>query len=269
MAGQALTLGSAASDVEVETATTLFEQEKSALPPLEERLSQGIYRLAVLLGKPPENLGHDFEITKSIPSSTDSVPVGLPSELLRRRPDIRRAERILAMETANIGVAVAQLFPSFSIMGEYSYKTTQNGKWLKPMSRQWRFGPDVNWPILYFGRLRANIHVATAQQEQALLTYKQTILQALEEVESNLVAYNQEQRRLVAIIKKRKAADERYLLKRDLYISGLIDFSTLLMADQERLRIQSEQTLSQQTVSTNLVALYKSLGGDWPSSSLH
>ncbi|MEM7175207.1 MAG: efflux transporter outer membrane subunit [Chlamydiota bacterium] len=257
------------SDIEVSNAEQLLKQEQAKLFPLKEDLKQGIYRLAVLLGKEPESLTAEFADRQAIPTSVKEIPLGLPSELLRRRPDIRSAERTLAMETANVGVAVAELFPTFSILGSYGYQTTQNGKWLKPSSRNWRFGPNLDWPILYFGRLRANIHATTSQQQQALLNYEQTILEALEDVESSLVAYRQEENRLRAIEQELLAVERRYTLERDRYLSGLIDFSTLLAADQERLQVEIQRAVSTQTLSTNLVALYKSLGGDWPSSCSH
>ena len=248
-------------------ATEFLEEEKARLPSLKQTLKQSMYQLAVLLGKPPEALESDFSKKGAIPMTKKQIPLGLPSQLLRRRPDIRRTERTLASSTEQVGVAIAELFPSFSIFGSYGYRTTQNGKWLQPNSRDWRIGPRIDWPILYFGRLRANIHIQTAKQQQALLTYEQTILEALEDVESSLVAYREEEKRLRTIEEKLRAATLRTQLERDRYLSGLIDFSIFLLADQERLRIETEKIASRETLSTNVIALYKSLGGDWPSSS--
>lgn len=251
------------SEIAPQTIRAKLEEISSTLPLLQTSLQQGIHRLAVLLGKNPEAVQERFKEKRTIPISTDSIPVGLPSDLLRRRPDIRQAERTLAAATANIGVAIADLFPSFSLLGAFGFESDHSNNWLKAISRSWTIGPAVNWPILYFGRIRNNIRVQNSKQEQALLAYEQTILTSLEDVENALIAYYKEEERVNRFQKQVEVADRIYQLTRYLYLSGLADFSKLLETDKERVLAQNNLTESTQQLSINRVALYKSLGGEW------
>ena len=251
------------NEIDLEAIRATLEISRASLPPLQSNLKQTINSLAVLLGKAPEQFEKEFEEAMPIPLSTQEIPLGLPSDLLRRRPDIRRAERQLAAATANIGSAVADLFPRFSLLGDYGFASNRSKKWLKAQSRSWSFGPSVEWPILYFGRIRENIKAQNAAEQQALLSYEQTILTALGDVENSLVGYYKEEERLSRLEKEVEAKHRIYELKKDLYLSGLTDFQSFLQADQELLEAQTNLTSSTQILSTNLVSLYKALGGEW------
>ncbi|MCP5505067.1 MAG: efflux transporter outer membrane subunit [Chlamydiales bacterium] len=240
-----------------------LEESQALLPTLETSYRESLHRLAVLLGKTPESLHVDFEEQGTIPVSDTPIPIGLPSDLLRRRPDIRKAERILAAATANVGEAIADLFPRFSLIGSFGFESNQTNNWFKAKSRSWSLGPNIDWPIIYFGRIRANIRAQNAKQEQALLNYEQTILTSLEDVENRLVAYYKEEERVHRYEKQVEAARRSYVLTRDQYLSGLVDFSSLLDADSTLVFAENNLVESQQSLSTNRVALYKSLGGDW------
>ncbi|MCB1072802.1 MAG: efflux transporter outer membrane subunit [Chlamydiia bacterium] len=240
-----------------------LEESQALLPTLETSYRESLHRLAVLLGKTPESLHEDFEEQGTIPVSDTPIPIGLPSDLLRRRPDIRKAERILAAATANVGEAIADLFPRFSLIGSFGFESNQTNNWFKAKSRSWSLGPNIDWPIIYFGRIRANIRAQNAKQEQALLNYEQTILTSLEDVENRLVAYYKEEERVHRYEKQVEAARRSYVLTRDQYLSGLVDFSSLLDADSTLVFAENNLVESQQSLSTNRVALYKSLGGDW------
>lgn len=249
--------------VDLQTAQATLEETFSNLPLLEINLKQTIHGLAILLGKTPENFENEFVTNTCIPLSKQEVPIGLPSDLLRRRPDIRRAERQLAAATANVGSAIADLFPRFSLTGDCGFQSNKSEQWLKVQSRAWSFGPTMEWPIFHFGRIRENIRAQNAAQEQALLSYEQTILSALEDVENSLIGYYKEEERNNRLKQEVEARHHIYELKQDLYLSGLVDFQTFLQADQVLLEAQNDLIESTKTLSTSLVALYKALGGDW------
>ncbi|MDQ7838975.1 MAG: efflux transporter outer membrane subunit [Thermodesulfobacteriota bacterium] len=232
-------------------------------PALESSIRQAIHRLGVLLGQEPGALLAELLKEAPIPTTPPEVPVGLPSQLLLRRPDIRRAERELASATARIGVATADLFPRFSLTGLAGFQSTNLTDLFGSGSGYWILGPTVRWPIFNAGRIRANIEVQNALQEQALIRYEKTILNSLEEVENALVAYSKEQlsRRALAeaVDSSRKAAD----IANELYTKGLVNFLDVL--DGERSLYQSEDQLAQsdQRIATDLIALFKALGGGW------
>ena len=181
------------SDLDVQQAATLLANTRAVIPMLETGIQGYIHRLGVLLGQPPEALLAELSAPAPIPSAPPNVPAGLPSELLRRRPDIQQAERQLAASTARIGVATADLFPKFSLTGVAGYESTSASDWFAGGSKFWSLGPTVQWRIFDAGRIRANIRVQDARQEQALAAYEKTVLMSFEDVENSLVAYAKEQ----------------------------------------------------------------------------
>ena len=191
------------------------------------------------------------------------MPVGLPSELLRRRPDIRRAERQLAAATADIGVQTAQLFPQFSLTGTAGLQSVSASDLFTAGSRYWSFGPTVTWNVLDFGRIRSQINAANARQQQSLDTYEQTMITAFQDVEDALVAYANEQARYQAlndfVIANRRAME----ISTELYRTGNGDFLSVLDSERSFFSSQDQLVDSQRIVSENLVTLYKALGGGW------
>jgi NodT family efflux transporter outer membrane factor (OMF) lipoprotein len=251
------------SELDVKQAEALVAATQSQLPTMETALQQAIHRLGVLLGQAPGALLAELSSDASIPATPPNVPVGLPSDLLQRRPDVRRAERQLAAATADIGIETAELFPKFALLGAGGFQSLSAGDWFSAGSRYWAAGPTVRWRLLDFGRIRARIKAADARQEQALAAYERTVLRSFEDVENALVAYANEQVRLGSL-NESVAANRRALeLANELYATGLGDFLRVL--DGQRSLYQAEDQLvdSQRAVTQNLVALYKALGGGW------
>jgi outer membrane protein, multidrug efflux system len=199
----------------------------------------------------------------SIPAQPPVVPVGLPSQLLLRRPDIRQAERQLAAATANIGVAKSDLFPKFFLTGSAGFQSISASDWFSGDSKFWQVGPTMQWRIFDAGRIRSNIKVQNARQEQALAAYEKTVLTAFEEVENGLVLYAKEQvrRRFLedAVVSSQKSLDTA----NQLYANGLTDFLRVLDAERSLYQSQDALVQSDRTISANLISLYKSLGGGW------
>jgi multidrug efflux system outer membrane protein len=226
-------------------------------------VQQQIYAISVLLGEEPAALLPELSSEVQIPIAPPLVPVGLPSELLRRRPDIRRAERQLAAATADIGVATADLFPHLGLNGSVSVGGTRFenlGNWGTSVLS---IGPSLNWAIFDAGRIWSNIEVKNALQAEALLAYRQTILTALQDVETALTAYAQEQQRR-ALLADAVAANQRAVTyANELWNAGTKDFLNVLVAQQSLYGAQNALVQSNQAVATDLVAIYKALGGGW------
>ncbi len=251
------------SDLDVQQAATLLANTRANIPTLETGIQDYIHRLGVLLGQPPEALLAELSAPAPIPSGPPEVPVGLPSELLRRRPDIQQAERQLAASTARIGVATADLFPKFSLTGIAGYESTSASDWFAGGSKFWSLGPTVQWRIFDAGRIRANIRVQNARQEQSLAAYEETVLMSFEDVENSLVAYAKEQIRRRSLEDAVTSSKDSLHLANQLYSNGLASFINVL--DAERSLYQAEDALvqSDKAVSQNLISLYKALGGGW------
>jgi NodT family efflux transporter outer membrane factor (OMF) lipoprotein len=205
-------------------------------------------------------------VAAPIPAAPPVVPVGLPSGLLLRRPDVQVAERQLAAATANIGVAKADLFPKFFLTGAAGFESVSASDWFTSGSSFWSAGPTVQWRIFDAGRIRANIRVQNARQEQALAAYEQTVLTAFEDVENGLVAYANEQTRRLSLEDAVTTSQKSLELANKLYANGLTDFLHVLDAERSLYQAQDALAQSDRTVATDLVALYKSLGGGWETA---
>jgi len=253
------------SDLDVQQAGTLLATTKAEVPSLQTSLQAAIHRLDVLLGLPPGALQAELSQVAPIPAALPEVPVGLPSDLMLRRPDMQRAERQLAAATANIGVAQADLFPKFFLTGAAGFESVSASDWFTGRSGLWSVGPTVQWRIFDAGRIRANIRVQNARQEQALASYEQTVLTAFEEVENGLVAYANEQIRRRSLAEAVASSQKSLDLANKLYANGLTDFLHVLDAERSLYQAQDALVQSERTVSANLVSLYKSLGGGWES----
>jgi len=251
------------SDLDVQQASTVLASTRAVVPALETALAASIHRLGVLLGQTPESLDTELATVAPIPAAPPVVPVGLPSELLLRRPDVALAERQLAAATANIGVAKADLFPKFYLTGIAGFEGTSADDWFKSGSQFWSVGPAVQWRIFDAGRIRANIKVQNARQEQALANYENTTLLAFEDVENALTAYAKEQIRRQQLAAAVTSSEESLRLANQLYANGLSNFINVLDAERSLYQAQDELVQSDRTISANLIALYKSLGGGW------
>lgn len=249
--------------LDVANADAQVASTASTIPVLETSARQSIYALSVLLARPPAELLNDLAPSGSLPMTPPEVPAGLPSDLLRRRPDIRQAEAQLHAATAQIGVAVADLFPKFSLTGSLNWQADKLSGLNNSAARVWSLGPSVNWPIFQGGSLEANVRVQEALRDQAYLAYRKTVLVALQDVENALVAYAKEweHRKSLndAVIANRKAVE----LSTQLYREGQTDFLNVLQAQRALYLSETAFVESDSSLGQNLIALYKALGGGW------
>ncbi len=256
------------NDLDTQQAATVLAQTQAQVPTLETGIETAIHRLGVLLGQQPGALLNELSATAPIPTTPPEVPVGLPSELLLRRPDVRQAEVNLVAATARIGVATADLFPKFSLTGDAGFESVGTGDWFTPGSKFWSLGPTVQWRIFDAGRIRANIQVQNARQEQALAAYEQTVLTSFEDVENALVAYAKEQVRHRSLAQAVSTSQDALNLSNQLYANGLTNFINVLDAERSLYQSQDDLVQSDQAVTQNLIALYKALGGGWETGGL-
>ena len=244
-------------------AEALVASTESQLPLIEASARQTIYALGVLLGREPGALVNELSNPAPIPATPAEVPLGMPSDLLRRRPDIRRAEADLHAATALVGVAMADLFPRFSLGGGLGLSADRLGDLADRASRSWSIGPSASWPLFDAGRIRANIEIRSLVQEEALINYRATILTALQDVETALVAFATEQehrRSLEAAVAANRRAVE---LSTRLYTGGESDFLNVLSAQRSLLSSEDALVQSDRNLAANVVAIYKALGGGW------
>lgn len=239
----------------------------AGIPSLDAQVHQTAHHIAVLLGEQPMTLLQELIEIKPIPAAPADVPIGMPADLLRRRPDIRRAERQLASATARVGVATAQLYPRFTILGSFGFDATKFARVAEWPARYYSLGPGITWPIFDAGRIRANIHVQNEAVRQYLSDYDQTVLNAMEEVEDTLVDYSREQQRHRALDEAVAADQQAVDLARQQYQQGVVDFLTVLEAERSLYGAEDSRARSEIQISSDLVALYKALGGGWEMDS--
>lgn len=240
-----------------------LEQARAQVPTLRTSLEQAKYRLAVLLGEPPGALNEQLAEAKPVPGAPAEVAAGMPADLLRRRPDVRAAERALAAQTAQIGVAKAARYPNFSLLGSLGVESLQFADLYTGSARAAQGLAKAAWTLFDGGAIRQNIKVQTARQEAALSYYESTVLTALKDVESALVAYANEQTRRHSLAEAVKSGQSAFALARDQYTSGLVSFQTVLDTQQSLLLVQDQLALSEANVTSDLISLYKALGGGW------
>lgn len=245
-----------------------LESTKSQIPVLQSGLEEAMNRVAVLLGEKPGMVHEALTEKKPVPAIPLSVDIGVPAEVLRRRPDIRQAERELAAQTARVGVATAELYPKFVLNGSIVVTGDSLNRMTSNLTttENWTLsgGPQIRWNLFDAGAIRKNIQIQSVLQEQALVQYESAVLSALEEVENTLVAYANEQKRRGSLELAAQAAQQAAQLAQLEYQAGWKDFTSVLIAQRSLLNLQDELTQSQGTVTANLVRLYKVLGGGWP-----
>jgi NodT family efflux transporter outer membrane factor (OMF) lipoprotein len=255
--------GGVTTTLDVANASAQLSATLADIPALEQREAQLINALSLLLAMPPNGLRDELETPRAVPPVPPRVPVGLPSDLARRRPDVREAEARLHAATASIGVAKAAFFPTVKLAGSVALQSIQFGSLFNLNARQYSLGPGLTVPLFDAGQLRATLQLNEARQKEAALTYQQTVLGALHEVDNALTAYRSEQTRRQrltdAVAENHRALD----LAKDRYAQGVADFLTVLDAQRTLLANELLLAASTTTVSGNLVALYKALGGGW------
>ncbi|MEI9476193.1 MAG: efflux transporter outer membrane subunit [Deltaproteobacteria bacterium] len=236
---------------------------ESIIPSLENSLSAALHRLGILLGQEPLSLASELKASAELPRIPENLPVGLPSDLLRRRPDIRRTEREVAAATARIGVSTAQLFPRFSLTGSLGFQSPYFDAVVLDSGNFWRFGPTMNWPILNFKRILSNIAFTQAVREETLARYEQSVLFSLEEVENSLVNLSREKRRIEALAGAVRSNEEAVELARQLYLAGAQSYLSVIDSETALYRAQDDLAQGRQSHALAFVSLYKSLGGGW------
>jgi NodT family efflux transporter outer membrane factor (OMF) lipoprotein len=246
-----------------------LENTRSQIPALRMGLEEAMNRIAVLLGEQPGKVHGELEKREPIPVPPLRVAVGVPADLLRRRPDVRQAERELDAQTARVGVATTDIYPKLTLSGSIGLEALSLNNLLSNLSSSdsWTLsgGPRISWAVFDAGAIRQNIEVQSALQEQALIQYEATILGALEDVENALLSYAEEQHRRDDLCEATQAAQRAVELAQNKYQAGLADFSDVLDAQRSLLSFQDQLTQSNGTVTSNLIRLYKALGGGWTS----
>ena len=251
-----------ASELEATQSEALTAETRAQAPVYATAIQQAIHALSVLTGQPPGKLAARLEAESPLPVSADPGLADLPAEVLRRRPDIRRAERKLAQANAEVGVATAELYPRISLTAFLGLQNTNLANFT-PVGKSWSMGSSVTMPLFNWGRIKANIQAKEALDEQAFIGYQSTVLKAYKEVEDALVAHAQESLRIQSL---RQAVDAQRLalnLSTERWRNGLAAYLDVLAAERGLFQGQRDLVDAQAKQSSQLVALYKALGGGW------
>jgi NodT family efflux transporter outer membrane factor (OMF) lipoprotein len=249
--------------LDVENAAAQVESIRSQIPQLQQQESQGINALSLLLDLPPGALQTELGSPSSVRMGPPRIPLGIPSELARRRPDIRAAEDALHAATANIGVAVGDFYPKVQLNGTVGFDSLDVKHLFDASSLQYMVGPSVTLPIFSGGRLRSTLELREAQQQEAAITYRKTVLQAWHDVVNALVAHRLEMTRRGRLRAQADHSRAALDLARARYEQGVTEFLTVLDAERSLLQAEQEFATSTTNVSLDLVQLFKALGGGW------
>lgn len=257
------------TELDIARAAAQLDSTRALIPPLDSAMHQAMHRLSVLTGQLPGALNAKLSQPAPLPTLPETINIGRPAELLRRRPDIRIAERSLAAATARIGVATADLFPRVTFVGSLSLEASTLSAVGGVGSDTYSVGPRISWAALDLGRVYARIKASDARAEATLAEYEQTVLSALEETENALVNYNRERSRKALLTSAAQAGVKAHELARLRYREGVSDFLTVLDAELRLLQDQDRLAQSETATATALTALYKALGGGWESNNIN
>lgn len=251
------------TQLDVDQARMSLEQTRAAVPALRTGLDKAEHQIALLLGQTPGSIKALLGGRQPVPVAAERIAVGVPADLLRRRPDVRTAERKLAAQTAQIGVAEAERYPDLTLSGSIGLEALSAGNLYTTGARAAQGAVKAGWTLFDGGRIRQKVAVQTALQEEALGAYEAAVLTAVKDVEDAVVAYANERERRGAMREAETAGKSAFQLARDKYASGLIDFQTVLDTQQSLLVVQNTLASSDAEVTANLIRLYKALGGGW------
>jgi len=260
--------GGASTLLDVFQAQNVLAQTESTIPALTAQMEQGEAALRVLLGMTPESLTALLAGPQTIPVPPTEVAIGIPADLVRRRPDIRSAELRAAAQSAKIGMTKAQLFPAFSLTGVFggtasSFNEIPVGQVFQGSSVTFAFGPTFSWPILNYGQITNQVRVQDARLQTLLLDYQNAVLKAQKEVEANLSAFLNGRKQIVLLRQSVTAANNALTIAMDQYTLGTRDFTTVLTAEQNLYTAQTNLASAAGSLSTSLTNLYRALGGGW------
>lgn len=256
-----------ASELELERARSNAAQTRAQIPSLHTSLEEAMSGLAVLVGTAPGSLDAELAAPRPVPQTPRDVAVGVPAETLAQRPDVRRAEAELAAQTARVGVATAAAYPSLSALGSIGLDALTPGELLDAGATAWKLAGKTAWVVFDAGAIRGEIEAEDALREQALAKLRAAVLAALDEVENALVAYAQEQERRQALADGSAAAERAVALAEAQYGAGLVDFEIVLDSQRSLYVLQEQLALSEREVTSNLIRLYKALGGGWTAGA--
>jgi NodT family efflux transporter outer membrane factor (OMF) lipoprotein len=248
-------------EIDVTQAETNLYNTEAVVPELERQLTLAKNRLSSLLGGYPGSLNKQLGSSTKIPVPPRSLSTGLPSNLLRSRPDVRQAERELAAQTALVGVATADLYPRFNLLGNLNLQSVDSGDLFNSSSRAFGITPSAHWQIFSAGRIRNNIRIEKSRVRQAYETYENSLLLAVEETENSLISINKERVRFGKLSQSVTSTEKTVKLVKDNYANGLVDFQNVLDAERTLVTVQDNAALSEGLVSGNYVRLFKALGG--------
>lgn len=258
----------ATTELDVQQARTLLLNTKASIPALQVGLQQAKHALSTLLGLPPGNIESLLEGNRIIPTATADVAVGIPAELLRRRPDIRRAELQAAAQSARIGIAEGDLYPHFSLVGSIGLRAGDTfnsnlGDLFQLNSIEAFAGPSLTWDIFNYGRIKNNVRVQDARLQQLIINYQNTVLEASREVEDALVGFLRAREQVGFLSESVEAAERSVELALLQYRDGVADYQRVLDTQQALVAQQDLKTSRQGDIATNLIAMYRALGGGW------
>lgn len=240
-----------------------YEATQSRLPNLQAELESNIFSLSVLLGLPPEALLEEMIVTQVLPNAPDIVPIGLRSDILRRRPDVQMAERELAASNADIGAEIANLFPKFYLTGDIGTQARTFGDLFMASAGMWSFGPSMRWSVFEGGAIRARIDIEKAENKAVLASYEKTVLEALSDTEKALTRYGREIETRNKLEQSTQSRREAVRLAQELLDAGEVDYLAVLDAQRELTSIEDSLVVSETDTITKLISLYTALGGGW------
>lgn len=250
------------NELDVVRADARLAAVEATVPQLQAEQARARHRIATLLGQRPDSLSVDLSPAQ-LPAIAKALPIGDPGELLRRRPDVRSAERQLAAATANVGVATADLFPRVSLSGFLGFTAARGSQLGSSAANAWSLGPSITWAAFDLGSVRARLRGAEADADGALANYEQQVLLALEESANAFSDYGKRQQRLLALLRQSDASRKAADLASVRYREGTVDYLVLLDAERERLSAEDAQALGEVELYRGIVAIYKALGGGW------
>jgi NodT family efflux transporter outer membrane factor (OMF) lipoprotein len=256
----------AAGPLEVSQAETQLAQTEAAIYQLEYDIKSAENRLCVLIGEPPRSLEPELAESTGIPRPPPQIAVGLPLDLLRRRPDVRRAEREVAAHCAQVGIAASDLYPQLSLTGTFTLDAGRLPTAFQGESLFYTLGPSVRWNVLNFGRVRGNVQAAQARLEQAVARYRQIVLQAAGEADSAIALLVQERKRQERLAAAVESARQAVRVAQQQYREGAVSFQSLLDAERILVQVQDQHVGSRGAEAAAAIALYKALGGGWEAA---
>jgi NodT family efflux transporter outer membrane factor (OMF) lipoprotein len=251
------------NELDLALATRELATLDAQIAPVEAEVNAAQYTLAVLVGEYPETMVQELSKADLIPSMPAATAPGVPLDLLKRRPDVQQAERELAAATARIGVATANLFPQVAVIGSIGSQSQGWGTTPNISKHIWSFGPGAVWPLLDFGALDAEVDIADLAARASMVNYRKTILNAVQQVDTSLDAYEAQQIRMDKLSTAMMAGERAVDLATQRYNRGLTDFLNVVDAERQFYDLQEQYATAQVAQGEQFVQLYKSLGGGW------